>query len=181
LTEGLGYNVPRRLADVQERSPELYALSPDATLRDGDRWAFWGLISAGIAGAAMIAAVIAASVLRPVAWRRPTPPAIRILRNPEIIPQPVTTPPERRRAAWFHLVVLCLLFLLPLGQIAAAGGEQRAQAEAARRAVQLTTSIAASGERSAFRWRPVKWCSRLSVWNARVSARGVHPLSASAP
>ncbi|NEC88234.1 hypothetical protein [Streptomyces sp. SID12501] len=150
LTEDLGYNVPRRLADVQKLSPELYALSPEATLRDGDDWAFWGLISAGIAGLAVIAAAIAASVLRPVAWRRPTPSGTRILRDPEIIPQPVTTPPARRRAAWFHLVVVALLFLLPLGQIAATGSEQRAQAEAARRAVQLTTSIAASGERSAF-------------------------------
>ncbi|MFD9445942.1 hypothetical protein ACFWBR_39225 [Streptomyces sp. NPDC060006] len=150
LTEGRGYNVPRRLADIQQHSPELYALDPDATLRDGDRWALWGLISAGTAGAAVIAAVIAASVLRPVAWRRPPLPGIRILRNPEIIPQPATTPPEQRRAAWFHLLVFSLLFFLPLGQLAATGSEQRAQAEAARRAVQLATSIAASGERSAF-------------------------------
>ncbi|NEA67460.1 hypothetical protein [Streptomyces sp. SID12488] len=89
-------------------------------------------------------------MLRPVAWRRPPPPDIRILRNPEIIPQPATTPPEQRRAAWFHLLVFSLLFFLPLGQLAATGSEQRAQAEAARRAVQLATSIAASGERSAF-------------------------------
>lgn len=42
LTRNLGYDVPRRLADVQEHSPEMYALNPDATLREGDRWASWG-------------------------------------------------------------------------------------------------------------------------------------------
>lgn len=75
LTRNLGYDVPRRLANAQERSPEMYALDPDATLREGDRWASWGLVSAGIAGAAVIAAAVAAGVLRPPAWRRPHRPA----------------------------------------------------------------------------------------------------------
>lgn len=156
LTRNLGYDVPRRLADVQEHSPEMYALNPDATLREGDRWASWGLVSAGIAGAAVIAAAVAAGVLRPPAWRRPAPPGVRVLREPEIIPQPATAPPDDRRTVWCHLVVFCLLFFLPLGQLAAAGGEQRAQAQAARRAVQLTTDIAAGGERSAFLTRSVQ-------------------------
>ncbi|WP_141208582.1 hypothetical protein [Streptomyces griseorubiginosus] len=156
LTPDLGYDVPRRLADAQQRSAGLYALRPDATLREGDRWASWSLVSAGIAGAAVIAAAVAAGVLRPLAWRRPVPPGVRVLREPEIIPQPATAPRDDRRSVWFHLVVFCLLFFLPLGQLAAAGAEQRAQAQAARRAVQLGTAIAASGERSAFLTRSVQ-------------------------
>ena len=51
---------------------------------------------------------------------------------------------------------MCLPFLLPLGQLAAAGTEQRAQAQAVRGAVQLGTGVAASGERSAFLSRGVQ-------------------------
>jgi hypothetical protein len=60
-TRNLGYDVPRRLANAQERSPEIYALNPDATLREGDRWASWGLVSAGIAGAAVTAGLCGAT------------------------------------------------------------------------------------------------------------------------
>ncbi|MCD7439247.1 hypothetical protein K4B79_13525 [Streptomyces lincolnensis] len=149
--QSLGYDLPRRLSDVQRRSPELYALDPDATLRSGDRRAAWGLAAAGVAGAAVLVAVLAAVVLRPRRWRGTTsaPPGRRVLRSLELLPQPATASAHRGTVT-LHLAAAALLLLLPLGQIVAAGGEQRAQAEAARKAVRATTSIAAGGQRSAF-------------------------------
>ncbi|ANS67915.1 hypothetical protein SLINC_5691 [Streptomyces lincolnensis] len=147
----LGYDLPRRLSDVQRRSPELYALDPDATLRSGDRRVTWGLIAAGGAGATVLVAVLAAVVLRPRRWRRGTsgPPGGRVLRKLELLPQPATASAHRGTVT-LHLAVSALLLLLPLGQVVAASVEQRAQAEAARKAVRTTTSIAAGGQRTAF-------------------------------
>jgi len=148
---GLGYDIPRRLADVQAASPGVYALDPEEQLRSGDRWAAWALGSVAVAGLAVLAVLITANVLRPVAWRHPpAPSAPRVLRKLELIPQPATAPPGTRLAVQLHLLVIALLLLLPLGQAYAAGVEQRAQAEAARRAVQVRTDIAVSGQRHAF-------------------------------
>ncbi|MFC8361874.1 hypothetical protein ACFUIY_18660 [Streptomyces griseorubiginosus] len=149
---GLGYDLPGRLGDLQAASPGVHALDPDARLRSGDRWAAWALGSVMVAVAAVAAALIAANVLRPVAWRRPPAPGgRRVLRTLELIPQPATAPPGTRLTVGLNLLIVALLFLLPLGQVYAAGGEQRAQAEAARRAVQVRTDIAVSGQLQAFR------------------------------
>ncbi|MFJ3671335.1 hypothetical protein ACIPSE_33220 [Streptomyces sp. NPDC090106] len=149
---GLGYDLPRRLGDRQAASPGLYDLDPDAALGSGDGWAAWALGSVLVAVAAVVAALVAANVLRPVAWRRPpVPGARRVLRRLELIPQPATARPASRPAVGLHLLIVALLFLLPLGQVYAAGSEQRAQAEAARRAVQVRTDIAVSGQWQAFR------------------------------
>ncbi|MCX4820925.1 hypothetical protein OG883_13600 [Streptomyces sp. NBC_01142] len=148
--QDLGYDLPRRLADVQRRTPELYDVDPGATLRAGDRQVAWGLACAAVAVAAVLLAVVTGNVVRPRRWRRtPAPGGPRVLRAVEIIPQPAVTT-RNRRAAQLHLFVFAMLLLLPLGQILAAGNEQRAQAEAARRAVQLSTSITAHGQRTAF-------------------------------
>ena len=148
---GVGYDIPRRLVDVQASSPDIYGLDPDERLWSGDRWAAGALGSVAVAGVAVLAVLITANVLRPVAWRRPpVPSARRVLRKLELIPQPATAPPGTRLAVQLHLLVVALLILLPLGQVYAAGGEQRAQAEAARRAVQVRTDIAVSGQRDAF-------------------------------
>ncbi|MEV0600359.1 hypothetical protein AB0I82_13825 [Streptomyces sp. NPDC050315] len=147
----LGYDLPRRLADLQWDSPDLYALDPDATLRAGDRWATWGLASVAVGIAAVLAAVCAANVLRPRRWRRALAPSDRpVVRGVEIIPQPAIAPRGRRRVVLFHLFVFVLPLLLPLGQILVAGSEQRAHAEAARGAVRLSASIGVYGQRTAF-------------------------------
>ncbi|CAM5366862.1 hypothetical protein SALBM135S_08513 [Streptomyces alboniger] len=149
--EGLGYDLPRRLADVQRRSPGLYEPAPDARMRDGDRWAARGTASAAGGALVVLAAMCAATVLRPRRWRRtPTASGRRVLRRLEIIPQPATAPAGRRSGALFGLLVCVLPLLLPLGQILAAGSEQRAQAEATRNAVRLSTSIEGHGLRTAF-------------------------------
>jgi hypothetical protein len=152
LRGGQGYDLPRRLADQQTRRPDLYRLDPGATVRQGDTWAAWGLGTAAVAGAAVLAAVVAACVLRPLRWRRrpPAPPARRTVRGVDPIPQPATASSDHQRATQILLLIVALLFLLPLGQLVATVGEQRAQAEAARHAVRLTTSIVASGQRVAF-------------------------------
>ncbi|MEU6553310.1 hypothetical protein ABZ915_23965 [Streptomyces sp. NPDC046915] len=148
--QDLGYDLPRRLADVQRRTPELYDIDPGATRRAGDRQATWGLAWAAVALLAVLVAVAAANVVRPRSWRRsPVPCGPRVLRGAEIIPQPAVAT-RNRWAARLHLVVFALLILLPLVQIFVAGIEQRAQAESARRAVQLSTSISAHGQRTAF-------------------------------
>lgn len=148
---GRGYDVPRRLAEVQAESPDLYGLDPAGRLREGDRWAAWALGSLAVAAAAVLAAVAAASVLRPRRWRRPpTGSGRRVFRDLEFIPQPATATAEKRPAVRLHLLVTTLLLLLPLGQLYAAGAEQRAQAEASRRATQIGTAISASNQRNAF-------------------------------
>ncbi|MEU7136316.1 hypothetical protein [Streptomyces sp. NPDC046261] len=149
----LGYDVPRRLADLQKRSAALYALDPGATLREGDRRAVWGRISVWVAVTALLLAAAAANVLRPVRWRRPPapPPAPRVLRGPELLPQPATAPSrDDRRVARFRLFLAAILLALPLGQMVAACDEQRAQAEAARRAAGISTAVEVSGQRTAF-------------------------------
>ncbi|MFD7698581.1 hypothetical protein [Streptomyces caelestis] len=147
-----GYDIPRRLAHQEQRTPALYRLTPDKTMEEGDGWAVWGLVSLAAAGAAVLAAVAAANILRPGAWPGPPPGgrSRRILRGTDPIPQPVTAPPARRRGTQTHLLVVALLFLLPLLQLAATSSEQRAQAEASRHALRLEAAIVASGQRDAF-------------------------------
>ncbi|WP_406482598.1 hypothetical protein [Streptomyces sp. NBC_01615] len=135
---------------MQQRTPKLYKIDPGATLQAGDRQAAWGLAWAAVALLAVLIAVAAASMVRPMSWRHtPTPSGPRVLRDIEIIPQPAVSTRDRR-AAQLHLIVFALLIVLPLCQIFVSGIEQRAQAEAARRAVQLSTSISAHGQRTAF-------------------------------
>lgn len=148
-----GYDVPRRLGDQEERQPADQRLAPGETMAEGDRWALWGRVSLALAAAAILAALAAANVLRPEAWRIPPPSAggpRRLLRGIDPVPQPATAPPDRRGGTRLHLLAVGLLFLLPLLQLAAAGGEQRAQAEASRHALRLGAAIVASGQRSAF-------------------------------
>lgn len=146
----LGYDLPRRLADLQKMSPQLYGLDPEARAREGDRWATWGTASAAVGIGAVLVAVCAANVLRPRRWRAPVPSGRRVLRRLEIIPQPATASADHYRGTLFHLLVFVLPLLLPLGQILAASSEQHAQAQAARGAVQMSTSIEGHGLRSAF-------------------------------
>ncbi|GAA2762737.1 hypothetical protein GCM10010103_17780 [Streptomyces paradoxus] len=148
----LGYDLPRRLADLQRDKPGRYGLAPEATMRSGDTWVIWGLGFAVLAVAAVIAGVAAANVLRPRALRRPPgPDRRRVIRNVQLLPQPaLTRSGESRLAPLLQLFVVVLLMVLPLSAVYAAGGEQRAQAEAARKATQLGTAALALGQRTAF-------------------------------
>lgn len=150
--KNLGYDLPRRLADVQRDRPKPYELAPGATMRSGDEWVRWGLAFAALAGVAVIAGVLAANVVRPRRLRRPPgPDRRRVVRDLQVIPQPaVTGSGWPRVTAELHLFVVVLLVLLPLGGVYTAGSEQRAQAEAARQAVQLGTGALAYGQRVAF-------------------------------
>ncbi|MEV4436639.1 hypothetical protein [Streptomyces sp. NPDC049585] len=147
-----GYDVPRRFADQEKQDAADHRLRPDRTMAGGDRWALWGRVSLTVAAAALLAVLATASVLRPEAWRIPPPAAggPRRLRGIDPIPQPATAPSDRRRGTQLHLLVVVLLFLLPLLQLTAASGEQRAQAEASRQALRLGAAIVASGQRAAF-------------------------------
>ncbi|MFJ7180228.1 hypothetical protein ACIQXA_28420 [Streptomyces massasporeus] len=55
--EKLGYDLPRRLADLQWDKPERYRLDPEATMRSGDTWVVWGLASTALAGVAVLTGV----------------------------------------------------------------------------------------------------------------------------
>lgn len=68
-----------------------------------------------------------------------------------LIPQPGTAPPARRRTATLLLVLWAAGVLLPFAQLVLSGEEQRAQAEAARLAVRLSTDIELAQTRAAFR------------------------------
>ncbi|WP_039932702.1 hypothetical protein [Streptomyces viridochromogenes] len=150
--ENLGYDLPRRLADLQRDKPKPYGLAPEATMRSGDVWVRWGLVFAALVGLAVLAGVAAANVVRPHALRRPPgPDRRRVVRDLQLIPQPAVPPSgESRLATLLNLFVVVLLMVLPLGGIYAAGVEQRAQAEAARKATQLGTAALAYGQRMAF-------------------------------
>ncbi|MFC9685329.1 hypothetical protein [Streptomyces sp. NPDC056948] len=150
--KNLGYDLPRRLADLQRDKPKSYGLAPEATMRSGDMWVMWGLVFAALVGMAVIGGVAAANVVRPPALRRPPgPDRRRVVRDLQLIPQPAVTPSgESRPAALLGLFIVVLLMVLPLGGIYASGVEQRAQAEAARKATQLGTAALAYGQRTAF-------------------------------
>uniref|UniRef100_A0AAU2AI24 DUF4129 domain-containing protein n=1 Tax=Streptomyces sp. NBC_00093 TaxID=2975649 RepID=A0AAU2AI24_9ACTN len=127
--KNLGYDLPRRLADVQRDEPKLYELVPGATMSSGDEWARWGLVFAALAGVAVITGVLAANVVRPRSLRTPPgPDRRRVVRDLEVIPQPaVTGGGWPRVTAELHLFVVALLVLLPLGGVYMAGSEQRAR------------------------------------------------------
>jgi hypothetical protein len=147
----LGYDVVQRLVDLRARHPELRDLNPDATQARAHRHATYGTsaVAAGIVAATI--AIIAACTRAPIPRRRPASSSLSVT-SPEVdlVPQPTLAVRRLRYATTLQLAVWALLAILPLAQLLLAGQEQRAQAEAARQAVHLTTSIAASGQRTAF-------------------------------
>lgn len=147
----LGYDVAGRLADIRARHPELRDLNPDATQARAHRHAAHGAIAVGTGIVAAVIAALAACTHVPAPRRRRTGDSLSAA-SPDIdlIPQPMLVVRSLRYATTLQLAVWTLLAILPLGQLLLAGLEQRAQADAARQAVHLTTSIAASGQRTAF-------------------------------
>ncbi|MGH3701197.1 MAG: hypothetical protein ACRDQY_17390 [Pseudonocardiaceae bacterium] len=152
----LGYDMVRRLVDIRARHPDLRDLNPDATQARADGHAVPGTIAAGTGIAVAVIAILAACIRAPVPRRRPGYPLPAASPDVDLIPQPVLVVRGLRYVTTLQLAVWALLAILPLTQLLLAGQEQRAQADAARRAVQLTTSIAASGQRTAFRTESVQ-------------------------
>jgi hypothetical protein len=141
LADGdLGYNVPRRLAQVRAREPALRDLDPDAAHRQADRYALRGGVTALVVAALAVAVAVVAARRRlfapgvDLAVLGPAAPAAGFVGD--------------RSAVALRLVAWVLLVVLPLAGLWTAAAQQRAQAVAARQAVQLSTGIAASGERA---------------------------------
>jgi hypothetical protein len=151
VRDGAGYDLPARLADLEAQRPELRDLDPDATFRDGDRLAARGRAVALAGVAVVLAGALAAGVPRRFRHTEPNPAVEATGEDLDVIPQPGLAAPPTRRAEAYKLGTWVLLLALPLGQLLLAGQEQRAQAAAARRSVQLTADIVVSGQRLAFR------------------------------
>lgn len=146
----LGYDIVQRLRDLRARHPELRDLNPDATQARAHRHAAYGTIAAATGITAAVLAVLAACTRIPIPRRRQAGCLSAVSPDVDLIPQPKQVARRLRYATTLQLAVWALLATLPLAQLLLAGQEQRAQAEAARQAVQLTTGIAASGQRTAF-------------------------------
>lgn len=147
----LGYDVAQRLADVRARHPELRDLNPDATQNRAHRHAAHGTIAACTGIVAAVIAALTACARAPVPRRRRADYSLSTASpDVDLIPQPTLAARGLRYATTLQLAVWALLAILPLAQLLLAGQEQRAQADAARQAVRVTTSIAASGQRAAF-------------------------------
>ncbi len=147
----LGYDVVQRLADLRARHPELRDLDPDAIQARAGRHASHGTMGAGAGIMAAVIAALTACTRGPVSRRRRVGYSLSATSpDVDLIPQPTLAVRRLRYTTTLQLAVWALLAILPLTQLLLAGQEQRAQADAARRAVQLSTSIAVSGQRTAF-------------------------------
>lgn len=141
-----GPDVVRRLAEL--RTASAAPSDPDSSRSEGDRDArragLLALLTAGITGVAMAAAM--------------TPPRRRSRRvtdagdepEVELLPQPRLVEPARRPIAISLLVLWAAGVVLPLAQLALSAEEQRSQATSARYAVLVTTDLAVGTTRSAF-------------------------------
>lgn len=142
LADGdLGYNVPRRLAEVRAREPGSRDLDPNAAHLQADRYAFRGGVTA------LVVAALAVAVAGVAARRRLfTPGGADFAVLGQGVPAAGGLVGDR--SVTFRLVAWALLVMLPLAGLWTAAAQQRAQALAARQAVRLSTGIAASGERA---------------------------------
>jgi hypothetical protein len=141
-----GPDVVRRLADMRTAGES--PADPEASRAQGDRAAqragLLALLTAGITGAAMAAAMI------PPRRRGRRVTAAGDEAEVEILPQPRLAEPARRRLATSLLVLWGAGVVLPLVQLALSAEEQRSQATSARYAVLLTSDLAVGMTRSAF-------------------------------
>ena len=159
LADGdLGYNVPRRLAEVRAREPALRDLDPEAAHLRGDRYALRGGVTA-LMVAALAVAVAGVSAGRRLfapggAGLAVMGPAAQAAGGFAVVGSGDGSVVEfgdrfgDGSVVAFRLVAWVLLVVLPLAGLWTAAAQQRAQAVAARQAVRLSTGIAASGERA---------------------------------
>jgi hypothetical protein len=142
------YDVPRRLANVGAKDPDLLGLDPDGTARRGDD-------KRGLATSIALATIplvllylLIELVLRTRARRRP---ASVQADEVGLVPRPWSSPVTSRLGVSVALVAWLAVALLPVLQLRFDTQEQRANAVASRRAVDVSTMLAASGIASSFR------------------------------
>jgi type II secretory pathway pseudopilin PulG len=143
-----GYDVPRRLADVRRENPGLVRLDPEQAAREGDdqRRLSW-LIALAVVPLVVLY-LLTELALRARARRRSTPAQADEV---DLVPRPWSTPAASRLGVSVALVAWLAVALLPVLALRFDSQEQRANAESARRAVDVSTMLAASGIAFGFR------------------------------
>ncbi|EMY35857.1 hypothetical protein D477_002196 [Arthrobacter crystallopoietes BAB-32] len=141
---GGGFDVVRRLADLQRQEANDSAVSGPVLMAKGDRYR---TIALGLA-LACIPVVVTWFLLQPLTRkRRPdgrpdsTPP---ILHDAGLLPHPWTAPQHTRGLTAVALVAWTLVTLIPVGSLFIATAGQRSDAEAMRIAVTISTYLQAS-------------------------------------
>ena len=80
-----------------------------------------------------------------------------------LVPRPWSSSSDRRLGVWLALCAWLAVTLLPVAQIALANAEQRAQALAARKAVEVSTALGANGLVRAFALNSTQRATTLSI------------------
>jgi hypothetical protein len=139
---GGGYDVPRRLADVRAANPATRDLDPVATLELGDR-------RNSLAQALLLATIplVLGFVVVDLAFRRREQ---RAATDAALVPRPWASPARRRFRGWLAFVAWLVVVLLPALQIYLGNEAERAQAVAASKAAEVSSTLQASGLVSSF-------------------------------
>jgi type II secretory pathway pseudopilin PulG len=142
------YDVPRRLADVGAKDPDFLRLDPDRTARQGDDKRGLATLMALVTIPLVLLYLLTELVLRARARRRP---ASARADEVGLVPRPWSSPATSRLGVSVALVAWLAVALLPVLQLRLDTQEQRANAEASRGAVDVSTMLAASGIAFSFR------------------------------
>lgn len=144
----LGDQLIERLADSLSESG---FLDPDVTQATANRFAAGGTFAALAGILVVLVGVLVASTSRVFGARRSArgrvPPGNQEL---DLIPQPASVDSGEWKSTALKLAAWALLATLPFVQLVVAGQEQRAQAEAAREAVRLSSAVFVSNQVAAF-------------------------------
>jgi hypothetical protein len=148
LRAGDGYDVPRRLADVRRENPGLMRLDPEHAAREGDDKRRLSSVIALATIPLVVLYLLTELVLRAWARRRS---AAAGADEVGLVPRPWSSPGASRLGVSVALAAWLAVALLPVLALRFDNQEQRANALAARRAVDVSTMIAASGIAFSFR------------------------------
>jgi hypothetical protein len=142
------YDVPRRLADVRAKDPALVRLDPDRTAHTGDRKRRLSSLIALVTVPLVLLYLLTELLLRARSRRRPTREQADEV---GLVPRPWSSPVTSRLGVSVALVAWLAVAVLPVLQQRFDSQEERANALAARRAVDTSTMLAASGIAFSFR------------------------------
>ena len=148
LRAGHGYDVARRLADVRRESPGLVRLDPERAASKGDDKRALSSVVALVTVPLVVLYLLTELVLRARARRRS---ASAQADEVGLVPRPWSSPGPSRLGVSVALAAWLAVALLPVLALRFDNEEQRANALAARRAVDVSTMIAASGIAFSFR------------------------------
>ena len=143
-----GYDVPQRLADVRRENPDLMRLDPEHAARDGDDKRRLSSVIALATIPLVVLYLLTELVLRARARRRS---ASAEADEVGLVPRPWSSPGPSRLGVSVALAAWLAVALLPALALRFDNQEQRANALAARRAVDVSTMLAASGIAFSFR------------------------------